>query len=150
MHHTQHDWELEKLRMKKTSSSSQCRIISYSVFYFSKYSPPRKWWPFSLQSSAANERLHFKQDTTAVSSCCSSLKRTKDVSLPRPDVLLAQGAQIYSGLRWRPRFVFQGAAGCQGWQLVAGSSWLDGWWWPAPRKLKVLAPCAGSSMWGWE
>lgn len=38
MHHTQHDWELQKLRMKKTSSSSQCRIILYGVFDFLKHS----------------------------------------------------------------------------------------------------------------
>lgn len=70
MHHTQHDWELQKLRMKKASSSSRCRIILYGVADFLNCSLPCGWWPFyravllmngSLWNKAASPRCYLQK-----------------------------------------------------------------------------------------
>lgn len=46
-------------------------------------------------------------------------KGEKPLSMPHPHILLAWGAQRYSGLRWRHKLVFLGVAGHQGYQHVA-------------------------------
>lgn len=105
MHHTQHDWELQKLRMKKASSSSQCRIILYGVADFFKLFSP-SWVMGILQSSATNECLPLKQGRILT---LLSPKRRKVDILPHPDIFLAQP----KGFKGNSGFHFRGCMGCQ-------------------------------------
>lgn len=105
MHHTQRDWELQKLRMKKASSSSRCRIVLYGVADFFKLFSP--WWVMVvLQSSATNECLPLKQGRILT---LLSPKRRKGDILPHLDIFLAQAKGFKANLGLR----FRGCMGCQ-------------------------------------